>query len=160
MKKLILILLLFGFSAVGEEFSRTGLEGIAKDGLKISVNGETFVPTFDVKAIRNQVELKLRPAGIRVNNRAGNFIYVTAQPVLTNKRTDNFGDRILAYALRVKAYRRDVTFEANNKQYRCSAAVWDRGGIASQNKLRDAINEFMDQFLLDYLKANPKKKED
>ncbi len=152
--KYLLILLLFGFNANGATYSYTGLEGIAKDGLDIFIEDYSkYDKTSDKKAMNNQVELKLRLAGIRVNNRAGNVIYVEAQPV-------KVGGRIVGYAMSIKAYRRDVTFEANNKQYRCSAAVWTEHGITPDATDGKLLNKIMDIFLLAYLKANPKKKED
>ena len=152
--KTLLTLLVFGFSANGATYSYTGLEGIAKDGLDILIEGYSKIDkTFDKKAIENQVELKLRLAGIRVNKRAGNYIYVNARPHPMGVKTGG-------YAISIEAYRRDVTFEANNKQYRCDASVWHTGSITPADDLRDSINEHMDEFLLDYLKANPKKKDD
>ena len=157
MKKLLLILLLFSLNAVGADkktYSLTGLEGIAPDGLDITIEDYPIKDkTFNEKAIENQVELKLKLAGIRVNTRAGNYIYVNARPHPMGVKTGG-------YAISIEAYRRDVTFEANNKQYRCEASVWDRGSITSADDLRDSINKHMDEFLLAYLKANPKKKED
>ena len=152
--KTLLTLLVFGFSANGATYSYTGLEGIAPDGLDITIEDYPIKDkTFNEKAIENQVELKLKLAGIRVNTRAGNYIYVNARPHPMGVKTGG-------YAISIEAYRRDVTFEANNKQYRCEASVWDRGSITSADDLRDSINKHMDEFLLAYLKANPKKKED
>ena len=51
-------------------------------------------------------------------------------------------------------------FVVNGKSYGKIATVYDIGGIVPKPKLRDDINEYMDKFLLDYLKANPKKKEE
>ena len=52
-----------------------------------------------------------------------------------------------------------VSFEANSKTYLGVASLWDYARIAPASKLGDSIEKYMDKFLLDYIKANPKKKE-
>ena len=154
MKKLLLLLLFVGFNANGADeliISRTGLEGIAKDGLLI------FVPAskgIDVKAIENQVELRLVQAGVKVNKKeiAHNILFLHAQPIENSSG-------VIGYALDVEA-KRTIKFEANGKTYwSTGVAVWDTGGIVGKDDLKEVINIYMDAFLLDYLKANPKKKD-
>ena len=155
MKKLLLLLLLFGFSAIGADrpiISSTGLEGIAEYGINITVEDYSNKDKdFDKKAIGNQVRLRLLQAGIKFNHDANTFLVINAQPVISGKE-------LVGYSLSIGA-RRIVEFNVNGKKYRKFATVWSKGGLVPP-KLRDAINEDMDQFLLDYLKANPKKKEE
>ena len=171
MKKLLLLLLLVGFSAVGADKPKTefdkdgnilvringadkpiktsvyGLEGIAESGLGIVVEDYSKIDkTFNKKAIENQVELRLRQAGIKVG---GNdvYLYINALPYHNFMR------------LSIQA-NRTVTFEANGKTYeKFGATVWEEGGIFGKSLLREQINKGIDAFLLDYLKANPKKTE-
>ena len=152
MKKLLLLLLLVGFNANGADkpfYSKTGLEGIAKDGAWIVVEDHSKIDkTFDAKAIENQVELRLVQAGIKVGG-SGLILYISAQPTI---------EPFKLIALNIHA-KRIMTFEANGKTYRKGATVWDTGGIVGKDNLRAAINIQMDEFLLAYLKANPKKKD-
>ena len=156
MKNIILIFtLFFSLSAFGAEAkgSSTGLEGIAKDGIKISIIDyrDSILDYGDrKKEMENQVGLELRLAEIKVNKDASNHIVVNAQPVLPKN------GKAYLYTVSVSARRR-MTYQANGKQYWFIATVWDKTGINSPEKLRETINEHMDKFLLDYLKANPKK---
>ena len=154
MKKLLLLLLLFGFSANGADKpidSDTGLEGIAKDGMGILVEELSKLDkTLNKKPIENQVKLRLVQAGIKINKDADSRLDINATPIYVSEKT------IMAYVL--WAYlSRDVTFEANGKKYERVAAVWAIHGIYGKDNLREGINTIMDKFLLDYLKANPKK---
>ena len=51
-----------------------------------------------------------------------------------------------------------MTFEYAGKTYiAVGASNESYGGIASASKLLPRIDEYMDELLVDYLKANPKK---
>jgi len=151
MKKLLLLLLLFGVNANGADkpiLSVTGLEGIAESGLKIVVEGYSYPDnTFNKEAVENQVKLRLVQAGIKLGAGLDAYLNIYAQPY----------NSYINLNIQV---RRKVTFEANGKTYRKVVTVWETGGAVGKDKLRDEINRLMDKFLLDYLKANPKKKED
>ena len=98
-----------------------------------------------------KIKLRLLQSGIKVNQDIDNYLVINAQPV-------RVGDRVVGYAVSVGADRW-VSIEANGKTYLGIATVWSKGGITPASGLRQTINELMDQFLLAYLKANPKKKE-
>ena len=153
MKKLLaLSIALLSLNLYGAEklnFSKNGLEGWGKkEGVAVIVEDYSkHDKTFDKKAIENQVKLRLLQAGIKVNDDSGAYIYINALPY------HNY------IKLNVKA-RRLVTFTVNGKIYSKVVSVWDFGSIFGKSHLRDSINEDMDKFLLDYLKANPKKNED
>jgi len=171
MKKLLLLLLLFGFSAVGADKpikpltgiqelnfakpSSTGLEGIAKNGIKIYVEDYSDKDKdFDKEAIENQVKLRLIQAGVKVNAKttflarsSDTHLYINAFPYAN-------------YTMFNMQVMRWVIIPANGKTYRKRCSVWSLGSGFGKNRLRESINEDMDKFLLDYLKANPKKKED
>ena len=166
MKKLILILLLFGLSAVGADkplrfFSINNLEGFGKGGITIEVvDYSDEDKTFNEKAIENQVELRLRQSGVKVNydsiaaqTGSTNYLLINAMPVTYN-------GSLIGYAVTIHA-KRAITFEANDKTYwKGSTGVWYTGGLVSKGNLKTDINNYMDQFLLDYLKANPKKEKE
>ena len=164
MKKLLLLLLV-GFNANGadkpfkpltgiekENFelltkgplrSFTGLEGL--DGLFISVHDHSD-KGIDKKAIENQVKLRLLQAGVLAKDVGSAYINIKALP---------YHDLII---LNIQV-RRGVTFKANGRTYHNVATVYDLGSIFGKSLLREQINKHIDAFLLDYLKANPKKTE-
>lgn len=141
----------------GSIISSTGLEGIGESGMLVVVNDYSEQDkTFDVKAIQNQVALRLAQAGIKVyeeyDRRNSGWIVFKAEPLAPT------GNNLYYFSLEAN---RRVQFEANGKTYKLpSATVWSKGGSVGKERLRDGINKLMDSFLLDYLKANPKKKED
>ena len=141
------------------EKSLNGLEGFAnspfttlvKHGIAVAVEDYSDVDkTFDVKAIKNQIELRLIQSGIKIANQSG-FLHINVQPIPE-------GAGVVGYVVSIEA-KRGVTFEANGKTYEKIATVWQDGGLTPVDELRPTINKYTDKFLLDYLKANPKKKE-
>ena len=135
--------------------SPNGLEGIAESGLSILVaNHADTDKTFDKKDIENQVKLRLMHSAIGVDKHKhllDGRLYINAQPVTV-------GGRVVGYALKIEAYRWMI-FKANGKSYGKHVAVWEKGGVAPVDGLRQTINRYMSAFLDAYLEANPKKKE-
>ena len=156
-----------------EELNKDGLEGFSKDGLEGINKGDLNVTNFersvivvdyslskpprlvykpfDAKAIKDQVELRLRQSKLELANTSG-YLWVKAVPILTLE------DTLYAYSLTIHA-KRKVTFEANGKTYFKTASVWEDGYTAPPRLLQKVIDMIMDKFFKDYHKANPKKKE-
>jgi len=158
MRTLILSLisiLSLGAYGQGKNYSINGLEGWGKKaGVKIAVEDYSrFDKSFDAKAIKTKVELKLRLAGIKIAKEkpfSFDSILINAQPI-------NVGGRVLGYSLDITPQRK-MTFEYAGKTYiAVGASNESYGGIASASKLLPRIDEYMDELLVDYLKANPKK---
>ena len=141
-------------------WSRSGLEGIAKKGISVYVHDwSNSDKTFDKEAIKNQVELRLKLAGVKILGGGVPQLEIDAQPSV--KQDGEY----VEYRLGVRVVRA-VTFDANGKTYSTAGIAWGTGlHFAAQaqflptSKLREGINKHMDKFLLAYLKANPKKKE-
>ena len=156
MKKIILVLAVFSLDLCAADqalASLKGLEGWGTGGVRILVDDHSkFEKTFDRKTIEEQVELRLRLAGLRVSDNSNHFFFtVNALPV-------RVGNRVVGYALIVEA-KRKATFEANDKTYQGVASLWDIAGVTPASKLTDKIERYMDRFIQDYVKANPAKKE-
>ena len=156
MKKTLLLIALFSLNLYGADrtfFSLNGLEGWGKGGVRILVDDYSkFEKTFDKKAIESQVEFKLRLAGFNIANKSNHYFFtVNALPVRVRSK-------VVGYALIIEA-KRMVSFEANSRTYLGAASLWDYARVAPASKLGDSIEKYMDKFLLDYIKANPKKKE-
>ena len=83
-------------------FSLNGLEGWGKEaGVQILVQDHPKRDkTFGVKAVKNQVELKLRLAGIKVNDEVSESnIYINCKPI-------DIAGRLVGYAIDITAERK------------------------------------------------------
>ena len=131
-----------------------GLEGWGKThGVRIMVIDHSKEDkTFDVKAIKNQVELKLRLAGIKINQR------LTTDTIYINMLPRSGGGRVIGYGVRVRPQRR-MNFKYNGKEYIAFGSSKTTYGGSTPKNYRQAFDEHLDELLLDYLKANPKPKE-
>ena len=178
MNRIILVIsILFSFNAFGAdkpktEFDKhgnivtdigavkpslTGLERWGKNGVTIFIQDYSKDDkTYPLKAIKTKVELRLLKEGIKVSDKyTGHTIIINAQPTRT-------GDRVDGYAVIIKAMRR-MQFDALDNTgklvtYRTVANSKDYGGNCGSKGLISFIDEQMDDLLLNYLKANPKKK--
>ena len=108
--------------------------------------------TFDKKAIKNQVELKLRLAGIKpVLGATQDSIVIGMPPIIA-------GDKVTGYALSIKATRK-MSFKYNGEEYIAFGACTKSYGGFTPINYRPRLDELMDFILLQYKKANPKPKE-
>ena len=146
--------------------SPNGLEGWGKkDGVnvlppKLTPDELTFGGTTAArigllkKQIANQVKLRFILSGIKVTDHSPSKNYLLIQE--TPRKT--VSGRVGLYLLSIEA-KRPMTFEANGKTYRKITAVWDRSVIVPHDELTVQRDKLIDEFIKDYLKANPKKKE-
>jgi len=156
---LLLITLLFSFNAFGakSKYSDTGLEGWGKSKVFLNLSALTLINAFQKQAVRNKIELRLRQADIPLVNRANEDIATDLQfalmvhitPVIVNSN-------IAGYSVSIKPERRVVYSDNIGITYWSFAAFGNYSGVSS-DKLIPFIDSLMDKFLLDYLKANPKK---
>ena len=106
-KLLILSVALLSVSLYGADkpiFSPNGLEGWGKEaGVQILVQDHPKRDkTFGVKAVKNQVELKLRLAGIKVNDEVSESnIYINCKPI-------DIAGRLVGYAINITAERKRI----------------------------------------------------
>jgi len=153
MKKLLaLSIALLSLNLYGTELnlSTNGLEGWGKkNGVNISVSDfSKFDKNLDGKVIKNQVELKLRLAGIKASDIATlDYIYIDVMPLSSQGRA--------LYYVSVKPVRR-MYFQYNGKTYTTGSSSAIYNGFAPVN-YNVFLGKKMDELLLDYLKANPKK---
>ena len=154
MKKLLaLSIALLSLNLYGAEKpipSKTGLEGWGKkEGVSIVVEDYSRIDkTYDMRAIKNQVELKLRLAGIKISQRfSDDYIHINMMPIRQN-------DKVIGYTIQIKT-RRDMTFKYNGKEYRATADSSQHGGLCSID-YRLELDKHLDKLLINYLKANPK----
>ena len=134
--------------------SFTGLEGWGKkEGVNIVVEDySNLQKTYDVKAIKNQVELKLRLAGIKIKEASPDCsLYINMMPLI-------IGDRFLGYHVIIKASR-IMRYKYDGKEFIVYGGNTRHYGGGMGINYRPIFEKHLDQFLIDYLKANPKPKE-
>ena len=146
----------FSLSAFGAvKYIITGLEGWGKKGVLILVEDYTEDDkNFPLKAIKTKVELRLLKEGIKSNKDSDHLIIINAQP-------NEVGDRVTGYSVIIEA-NRSMEFKAPDNTgklvtYRTDASSKYYGGNCGSKGLISFIDSSMDDLLLDYLKANPKK---
>ena len=129
---------------------------MGKKGVRITVEDYSKDDkNFPLKAIRTKVELRLLQAGIKGSGKgSGQDILINAQPIKD-------GSGVTGYAFQIKP-RRIMEFKALDNSgkvvtYLTVASSKVYGGICGASRLIPSIDKNMDKFLLDYLKANPKK---
>ena len=147
--------------------STTGLEGWGKkDGVnvlppKLTPDELTFggITAARIgllkKQIANQVKLRFILSGIKVTDHSPSKNYLLIHE--TQRKT--VSGRVGLYLLSIEA-KRPMTFEANGKTYRKITVVWDRSVIVTYDELTVQRNKLIDEFIIDYLKANPKKEKE
>ena len=127
----------------------TVLNGFDKYGISIGIeNYSAQYKDFPSKQIQNQVELRLRQAKVKINNkeRGINRLVFNYMPVVLKS------GRLSHYVCSVEALR-PVTFVVDNITYLQTAKVWDDGGSVAASQLRDSLNDVLDEFLLELMKS-------
>jgi hypothetical protein len=135
--------------------SLTGLRGVA-------VIIEDLTPEIErngltVSAIRTDVELKLRQAGIPiiglVNTPGNPFLHISVDVIRSDRPT-------WPYVITVALHQ--MVFLTRDPSISVHLATWDvssYGTIPKQNlrNLRDSVKDLVDEFINIYLAVNPKK---
>lgn len=153
MRYMITLYLLFScFSEVlaqNHEWSKTGLEYDASEELSViieTVNANEFGLTAD--DFQNKTELRLRQAGIGINDSSYGMVYVNAN-ILKHG----------VYGINVY-FTRKVTFTKGLHTYHNMGATWYTSYVGQTGRAGDilgALDKLLDQFLNEFFKANPKK---
>ncbi|MGE0823746.1 MAG: hypothetical protein AB7G75_03350 [Candidatus Binatia bacterium] len=167
---LIIITVLWCWGMVGNvswaepDAKQESLRGLKGIGVVIEpLQPETEQDGLTQSLIRTDVELALRQAGIHVLSQEESvsepgspYLYINLNTV---KSEVLYAFTSYLYSLQV-SFRQEVTL-TRDPQIRVSAATWQSGVLGSisasnlQN-LRKTIRDSLDQFINDYLAANPK----
>ncbi len=137
--------------ATDDERSRKTLKGISALTVVVEHVANDIDPSGTlISQIQTDVELKLRLAGIMVNQESEQFLYVDANIVRIES-----GRYIFNCILELN---QGVTLKRNNTF--CFACTWSANcaGITnSLEKIRDSVKDLVDIFINAYLSVNPKK---
>ena len=160
-KLLLLSIALLSVNLYGQERptrSLAGLEGWGRadptqgknEGVDIRVEDySNRDKKFNVKAIKNQVELKLKLAGIKINKFADDSLYIQMVPI-------KLGKKLIGYHLGIIPQRKMI-FKHKGKSYYSSSSSKTQYDRITPPNYRESLDANLDLILLDYLKANPKK---
>ena len=158
MKKLLLLLLSVGVNASEADLpivSKTGLEGIASNGIRIAVE-TAQIGAVDTLIVENKVKICLLQNGIEFTHknplRLPSTIYVNPYPIKDREGT------MLGWMMFIKVSRA-TDYENNGKKFTTEAAVYTEMALAPPEGLTKILEAMLDKFIVAYLKANPKKKE-
>ena len=136
------VLSLTGWSAID-----VGVEGLSEEAIRMGLSDAS---------LRDQVESRLRGAGIRIDENVPNllFVRVTAIERLV-------GGESVGYSASVECdFSQWVT---TSYGYEGPGITWRRGGILAGplggllGQVRTALDEYLDAFINDYYKANPRQ---
>ncbi len=118
---------------------------IVRDGLKENV-------------VRNDVELKLRLAGIKILTEFESFLEVGSPYLHVNANILKTRSGSYVYSVEVSTYQAVVL--KRNQQHERIAPTWKTGGFGitpDLNDIRSDIKNRVDQFLNAWLSVNPKE---
>ena len=153
MKRAILLLALISAPVGAQTLSDNGLEtanykSVAVLVEELSADARRIGLTKD--RIQTRVELRLRSAGLtpgKDSSKNETYLYVRVK----------LGGS--AYSAAVE-YKRQVVFITGNRRYRYLATTWESASIGTHARSRvyimNALDQQLDKFLNEYLKANQK----
>ena len=155
---LLIITLFFSFNAIGAdkiEWSKSGLEGFGEDGLAVMVEARAPAQkNQDSKAIKMQVESLLKNAGFKINdvNNTEDSVWIAITPIKVNDiavlhHASLQTNRIVEYTTKA------------GKRYKHHAALRSYGWWPSKISEKELVEGIVGQFIGDWKKANPKKKD-
>ena len=167
---LLIIILLKGnlFSQINDEKSLLSIKGIKVINFVFSTSNATGINN---DRIIMDCELKLRNVGLNVIKTVGIQDSVKIENVLSLIRKEerpyifvnlkvlsNFFCQTKNWIISLDVYQ-EINIKPN---YKIFVSTWhsDNYGMISEDSifnLRDRANDLLDEFLIDYLKANPKK---
>ncbi|MBW2249117.1 MAG: hypothetical protein JRF60_00420 [Deltaproteobacteria bacterium] len=126
------------------------LTGIESMGLVIQFKE---IGNLTKKQIKDDVKLKLLKSNIKVVNSSNNYLHVEASAF----KEDDIG--IVIYKIKI-SFIQDTEITRNNMFF--PSITWCNGNfgildIDAVQNIRDSVKDFLNLFILDYLKANPVK---
>ncbi len=148
-KTSVFLFLLFFSSVVAQVEQGTGLE--VENYREVTVVVETLGPDaasigLTSERIKNRAELRLRGAGLTlIDLSLGGYLYVNINIV---------GN---AFSILI-GFERLIYYQVNDQVYLTSARTWISGGAGTHGEsatyILDAIDEYLEGFLIEYLRAN------
>jgi len=146
--------------AIDSKLSRESLRGIA--GVYVLV--EKFSPEekragFSKKQVQTDVELKLRLAGIKVQNKEEHLEAPGMPHLYVSVDTVSVSQNFFYYVISIEIWQ-NVSLERNaNFNYKAMTWSLDTMGHGKTEHIRTHLKDKIDVFINAYLSVNPKTKE-
>jgi hypothetical protein len=144
-------------SSAAQSSRRASLAGLTSIGVLVEpLSKEVEKAGLHAEAIQTDTELSLRKSRVEVNESSVPYLYVTVQ--ISESRDIA---TLFVYSILVELFQ--PTLLERDQRIRTFATTWRSGssGVAGSNRLsfvRERIAECVDQFINDYLAANPRQK--
>jgi hypothetical protein len=143
--------------AAGKSFERDSLRGIR--AISVVVDSPPKLDGFPLEtaALKTQVELELRKAGIRVDDTALTLLAVNVTAI--EIRLGEGAPR--GWAVDIDVHFNQVMTLLRSPEVLVPAATWTTGGVAVWSRdmdgrgAKDMVIAYVDQFANDFLAANP-----
>jgi hypothetical protein len=152
-----LCLILMSLPAIGRasdtEFSRRTLKGIKAVGVIVENLREEAPKGLTEQQLQNDVELRLRDAGIPVvpsDQARAPYLYVR----VNSMKLPNSPQYVYTIGIELN----QAVKIARDSRMLAVAATWDKGGTgctSSPQSIRDGVAAYVDKFIAAYLSANP-----
>ena len=159
MKYIIIVILFSWCNGFSQNVLHNSLVGLNSFSVQINANENLSEHGIFESQIKNDVELKLRMAGIKVSDDYGSVGSASLGIVISSTRRTNSQTRSYALQLCVLEYMKSnriedpliITWMASTGGYQS-----DSSNIEYSNDIRTYIKDLLDYFINDYLRDNPK----
>jgi hypothetical protein len=156
-------LILFGQAAVAQLPSqKNALRSLSSPNVEVEVQDADFQRSVSESQVRTDVELKLRRAGIRLTDRSDSYPKIVVNVRAAKNETLGRGIAIYPFIINVELVSFiNAEMDAKKPPRRLFAAIWETDkvgmfGSARLQEIRGLVNDCVDEFINDYLAANPK----
>ena len=127
--------------------SNLGLEGFAGNGTFVLVHKH---PNQDDNKIKGQLENRLKKAGIRINQKARNYLWINVDPIKIN-------GKVVKYFILSEAFRDVMYSSAGDKKLKARGSMWTCAIKVNPADSNKGIDSIANRFIADFLKSNAKK---
>jgi hypothetical protein len=135
----------------GKAFSLRGIESMDFMLEKIDADAAKAIGLTE-RQLQTDVELKMRTAGVKLDDSVRPYLYLNVSVLHDPEQQD------VAFSIALK-FKQWGTFDGG---FRGLGTTWDTGAIGTVGEtmaarnIRESVGDYVDQFLNDYLKANPR----
>jgi hypothetical protein len=157
-------LILFGQAGMAQlPNQKNALRSLSSPNVEVEVQDASFQRSvLSESQVRTDVELKLRRAGIRLTDRSDSYPKIVVNVRAAKDETLGRGIALYPFSINVELVSFiNAEMDAKKPPRLLFAIIWetDKVGMFGSSRLqeiRGLINDCVDEFINDYLAANPK----